>query len=197
MSKSALIGWKEECETIHKEMDRLLTAAWLGTAEERQVRKIQFMACIERRNVAAQNLLRSNGETVGPSTRQPKALDTPGVNADPMFEFRTMNVESSQGPSEPAPPIDGTAQPPPADSTFEVAIMNSEVFHGPSEPTFAIDRPTAQLPPADPIYEVENVNVQVSEESSKSAIIKDRDPQPPPAEPMFEVKNFLKLLRLK
>ncbi len=49
------MNWKEECDAIHMEMDRLLAAGWLEAAEERQVRKIQFMALIERRNVAAQN----------------------------------------------------------------------------------------------------------------------------------------------
>jgi hypothetical protein len=52
MSRGALISWKEECDTVHGEMDRLLTAGWPGTAEERQVRKIQFMALVERRNVS-------------------------------------------------------------------------------------------------------------------------------------------------
>jgi hypothetical protein len=58
MSRGALISWKEECDTIHGEMDRLLTAGWPGTVEERQVRKIQFMALIERRNVSAQKFLK-------------------------------------------------------------------------------------------------------------------------------------------
>jgi hypothetical protein len=55
MSRGDLISWKEECAVIHMEMDRLLTAGWPKTAEERQVRRIQFMALIERRNVAAQS----------------------------------------------------------------------------------------------------------------------------------------------
>jgi hypothetical protein len=48
MSRDDLISWKEECAVIHLEMDRLLAASWLDTAEERQVRRIQFMALIER-----------------------------------------------------------------------------------------------------------------------------------------------------
>ena len=53
MSQGALISWEEESGTIHREMDRLLTAGWVETAEECRVRKIQFMALIQRRNVAA------------------------------------------------------------------------------------------------------------------------------------------------
>jgi hypothetical protein len=58
----ALISWKEECDIIHSQMDRLLAAGWPETAEERQVRKIQFMAMIERRNISAQKFLKTNGE---------------------------------------------------------------------------------------------------------------------------------------
>jgi hypothetical protein len=63
MSRGALISWKAECDTIHGEMDRLLTAGWPGTAEERLVRKIQFMALIERRNVSAQKFLKPGSPT--------------------------------------------------------------------------------------------------------------------------------------
>ena len=68
MSQGALISWKEECETVHSEMDRLLTAGWPETAEERQVRKIQFVALIQRRNDAAQNFLKSDRGTAKAST---------------------------------------------------------------------------------------------------------------------------------
>jgi hypothetical protein len=60
MSKGTLIDWKEECETIHKEMDNLLKTSrpgWPGTAEERRVRHLQFLALIERRDAAARKLL--------------------------------------------------------------------------------------------------------------------------------------------
>jgi hypothetical protein len=56
-------------------MDRLLTAGWPETAEERQVRKIQFMALIERRNVSAQKFLKPD------SPRDP-------LPADPRLEAR-------------------------------------------------------------------------------------------------------------
>jgi hypothetical protein len=59
MSQGAFIAWKEERDAIHKEMDRLLTGCWLETVEERQVRKIQFMALVERRNDAARKFLKS------------------------------------------------------------------------------------------------------------------------------------------
>jgi hypothetical protein len=40
-------------------MDRLITAGRPQTAEERQVRQLQFTALIERRDAAARNLLRT------------------------------------------------------------------------------------------------------------------------------------------
>jgi hypothetical protein len=123
MSQDALISWKEECDAIHREMDRLLTASWPETAEERQVRKIQFMALIERRNFAARNCLKSDGDTARSSINQQKPSETPGVlpNADPMFEVETMNVKISQEPSEEtALVIDQSPQAPPADPKFEV-----------------------------------------------------------------------------
>jgi hypothetical protein len=43
------------CETINLEVDRLILSAWPRTREENQVRKIQFMALIERRNEAARH----------------------------------------------------------------------------------------------------------------------------------------------
>src|SRR5260370_42131338 len=104
MAQGALISWKEECDAIHREMDRLLTAGWLETADERQVRKIQFMALIERRNVAAHNFLKSGGDTARFSINQQKLSETPAVlsNADPMFQAEIINVKGSHEPSEAA-----------------------------------------------------------------------------------------------
>lgn len=49
------------CETINLEVDRLILSAWPRTREENQVRKIQFMALIERRNEAARHFSRRRG----------------------------------------------------------------------------------------------------------------------------------------
>ena len=59
MSKGALIDWKNECEAIHREMDQVLRSRWLQTADERQVRRLQYLALIERRDAAAQKLLKA------------------------------------------------------------------------------------------------------------------------------------------
>src|ERR1700694_2781054 len=108
MSQGALITWKEECDTIHSEMDRLLASGWLDTAEERQVRKIQFLALIERRNVAAHNCLKYDGARGRSSINQQKPSETPGVlsKADPIFEVNILNVKVSQEPSEETLTID-------------------------------------------------------------------------------------------
>jgi hypothetical protein len=52
--------WRDECESVHQEMDRLLAAGRSQTAEARQVRQMQFMALVERRNEAARNLLKKD-----------------------------------------------------------------------------------------------------------------------------------------
>jgi hypothetical protein len=52
--------WKRECAEIEREMDRLITAGRPSTAEERQVRQLQYTALLERRDAAARNLLRSD-----------------------------------------------------------------------------------------------------------------------------------------
>jgi hypothetical protein len=49
--------WRRECEAINHEMDRLILSNWPRTQEENQVRKIQFMALVERRSEAARNFL--------------------------------------------------------------------------------------------------------------------------------------------
>ena len=59
MSKGALIDWESEAAAIHREMDNLFKAGWPETAADRQVRQIQFLALIERRDAAAQQLLQA------------------------------------------------------------------------------------------------------------------------------------------
>ena len=56
---TAFQEWRQECEAVQKEMDRLITAGRPQTAEERQVRQLQFTALIERRDAAARTLLRT------------------------------------------------------------------------------------------------------------------------------------------
>jgi hypothetical protein len=55
----AFQDWQRERETIEKEMDRLITAGRPASAEERQVRRLQFTALLERRDVAARGLLQA------------------------------------------------------------------------------------------------------------------------------------------
>lgn len=53
----AFQDWKREREAIEKEMDRLIMAGRPASAEERQVRQLQFTALLERRDAAARSLL--------------------------------------------------------------------------------------------------------------------------------------------
>jgi hypothetical protein len=57
MPPSASEIWRIECEAINQEMERLILSDWPRTGEENQVRKIQFMALVERRSEAARNFL--------------------------------------------------------------------------------------------------------------------------------------------
>jgi hypothetical protein len=110
------MSWKEECDTIHSEMDRLLTAGWPETAEERQVCKIQFMALIERRNVSAQKFLKPDGETATLSIRRQQPSKAPEPpNHDPTSDLEITNVKISQKGLGAGHAIDPDLQPPPAD----------------------------------------------------------------------------------
>jgi hypothetical protein len=59
MSEGALIDWRSEAEAIHREMDLLFKAGWLETVADRQVRQVQYLALIERRDAAARRLLQA------------------------------------------------------------------------------------------------------------------------------------------
>jgi hypothetical protein len=118
MSRGALVTWKEQRGAVHGEMDVLLAAGWPETAEERQVRKIQFMALIERRNVAAQNFIKSDRER---ATSSEKPSEIPGLsNADRKPELEIVNAEMSQEPFEAPGDIARDPQVPPADALLEV-----------------------------------------------------------------------------
>jgi hypothetical protein len=164
-----LISWKEECDAIHMEMDRLLTAGRLQTAEERQVRKIQFMALIERRNVAAQNCLKSPGGTPRFAISRRMLPEPPRVVAhvDPV-------IAADVGP--------------------EVAKV--EVFQEPSQVALATDH-GSQVPATDPVSEVAIASPDSPEAPSEAPPATDQGPPAPPANPMFNAANFLKVLGLK
>jgi hypothetical protein len=149
MSRGGLISWKEECDAIHREMDRLLTAGRLESTEERQGRKIQFMALIERRNVAAHNCLKSDRDPARVSISQQKPSKTPGVL--PKAAVETMNVKESQEPPE----ADRGPQVPPADPLSEVETMSVKISQEPFEAALAMDR-SPQEPPANPMFQVRN-----------------------------------------
>jgi hypothetical protein len=57
VTKQEFVDWRAELEAIHREMDEVIKSAWLHTAQEREVRRTQFQALIERRNTAARKFL--------------------------------------------------------------------------------------------------------------------------------------------
>src|SRR5258708_35583621 len=56
-SYSASDVWRRECDAINQEMERLILSDWPRSQEENQVRKVQFMALVERRSEAARRFL--------------------------------------------------------------------------------------------------------------------------------------------
>jgi hypothetical protein len=83
----AFQNWKRECEEIEKEMDRLITAGRPDSAEERQVRQLQFTALIERRDAAARSLL--HADTAG---RRHKPF---GLSSQELGRSRSLRGEPS------------------------------------------------------------------------------------------------------
>jgi hypothetical protein len=193
MSQDVLIDWKEECEAIHREMDRLLATGWLETAAERQVRKIQFMALIERRNVAAQNFIKSDGATARVSNNQQGPSEV--TVALTHTEVETVNVAISQEPSEAAVAIDRSPEALTNEPMFRFET-NIAVSQEPSGAPLAIERDPA-APSDGPMIESEPMNVKTPEEPSAAAPTTDRKPPAPPDDPIFEIRNFLKILGLK
>ena len=53
-------GWRRECDAIEQEMDRLIRGPVPTSDEERQVRRIQFAALVERREDAARKLIEAD-----------------------------------------------------------------------------------------------------------------------------------------
>jgi hypothetical protein len=104
MSQGTLIDWKNESEAIHNEMDRLLASGWQETAEERQVRKMQFMALIERRDVAARGFLQPlrNASRFSAEGQKPKEAVLSARINERTSEVKIVTLTLSQPSSEPA-----------------------------------------------------------------------------------------------
>jgi hypothetical protein len=164
-----LISWKEECDAIHLEMDRLLAAGRMGTAEERQVRQIQFMALIERRNVAAQNCLKSPDGTARFAINRRK---------------------------QPVPPKPVAQLAPVVEPDVRPEVANVDAFQEPAEATLATDH-GSEVSAAGPVSEVATASPDRSQAPSEAAPATDQGAQAPPANPMFNAANFLKVLGLK
>jgi hypothetical protein len=60
MHDNAFQTWRRERDAVEEEMNRLITASPFGSMAERQVRRFQFEALIERREAAARNLLQAD-----------------------------------------------------------------------------------------------------------------------------------------
>ena len=82
-SSSASEIWRRECEIINQEMERLILSDWPRSQEENQVRKIQFMALVERRSEAARRFLADAAARPRfGSAKDRKSLSTDGAIAE-------------------------------------------------------------------------------------------------------------------
>jgi hypothetical protein len=125
MTRGAFVSWREECEAIHKAMDCLFAAGWLETAEERRVRKVQYMALIDRRNVAAAKLLglEANRSTVPMAQQKRREIveaPRPSPKAEPAFDATIPNAKASEQPSEKALPVGRTPKAQSTDPALEI-----------------------------------------------------------------------------
>ena len=50
-------AWRHERETVEREMNRLISSVGSGSKEDRDTRRTQFQALIERREAAARKIL--------------------------------------------------------------------------------------------------------------------------------------------
>jgi hypothetical protein len=55
--QNAFEQWRLECVMIDREMDRLFRLGFSNSEDERRGRRFQFASLLERRRVAARNLL--------------------------------------------------------------------------------------------------------------------------------------------
>ena len=105
--------WKLECEAVHEEMDSLLKAGWAETAADRQVRRMQFMALIERRNAAARNLLRMDTDGLS-SAGLRGALGQARVARSDAAEDYARQVPPNSDPSPQSPALPSSERAPSA-----------------------------------------------------------------------------------
>jgi len=69
VTKQEFVDWRSELEAINREMDEVIRSAWLHTEQEREVRRTQFLALIERRNAAARKFLQPKQQPHVPARR--------------------------------------------------------------------------------------------------------------------------------
>jgi hypothetical protein len=91
----AFQAWSSERDRVDAEMNALFTTDLLAAPEERQVRKMRFMALVERRDAAARGLL----EPVRQSTSQFRARTRPKAPEPPVAKQQSQEVVRPPEPS--------------------------------------------------------------------------------------------------
>ena len=70
VTRQEFVDWRSELDAVHREMDEVIRSAWLHTAQERENRRTQFLALIERRNAAARKFLQPKRQPHAPARSQ-------------------------------------------------------------------------------------------------------------------------------
>jgi hypothetical protein len=115
--------WRSERDATEAEMSKLLTMQLTTTPEERQIRRMRFMALVERRDVAARGLL----EPVRRSTALFCAKYGPKAQQPPVQNRESQEAARPPEPSADRLPIPAATEPqtvPPIPPRI-VALMQS------------------------------------------------------------------------
>jgi len=91
---NAFQAWREERDTVEAEMNALFGVGLLVAPEERQVRKLRFMALLQRREAAADELLKHARQSRSQhrARMSPAARETTDANRD----FKSDTVSRSR-----------------------------------------------------------------------------------------------------
>ena len=102
----AFQAWSSERDRVNAEMSALFTIDLFAAPEERQIRKMRFMALIERRDAAARGLL----EPVLQSTSQFRARIRPKAQEAPVEKPKSQEAVRPTEPSADRLPVPSTPE---------------------------------------------------------------------------------------
>jgi hypothetical protein len=118
--------WSSERDRVDAEMSALFTTDLLAAPEERQIRKMRFMALLERRDAAARGLL----EPVRQSTSQFRARISPKPQQPPKAKPESQDVVvRPPEPSADRPPVPSVPEPRPVPAMPAIPDRIAALMH--------------------------------------------------------------------